>query len=98
MGPACGDRLPGRSDPGGPGAGQRGPAPGWTERQTLLLRAADELHTSARIARPTWDGLTAHLTARQLIELPMLVGHYHLLAFTLNSLQVQPEPGLPPMP
>jgi alkylhydroperoxidase family enzyme len=72
-------------------------APGWTERQSLLLRATDELHTGARITQPTWEGLTLHLTERQLIELPMLVGHYHLLAFTLNSLQVQPEPGLPPM-
>ena len=72
-------------------------APGWTERQSLLLRATDELHSGARISRPTWEGLAQHLTERQLIELPMLVGHYHLLAFTLNSLQVLPEPGLPPM-
>ncbi|MFD3504294.1 carboxymuconolactone decarboxylase family protein [Streptomyces sp. NPDC058678] len=72
-------------------------AEGWTERQSLLLRATDELRSGARISRPTWEGLTKHLTERQLIELPMLVGHYHLLAFTLNSLQVQPEPGLPPM-
>ncbi|MDQ1050880.1 carboxymuconolactone decarboxylase family protein [Streptomyces sp. V4I2] len=72
-------------------------APGWTERQSLLLRATDELRSAARISGPTWEGLTRHLTERQLIELPMLVGHYHLLAFTLNSLQVPPEPGLPPM-
>ncbi|MER5219894.1 carboxymuconolactone decarboxylase family protein [Streptomyces flaveus] len=72
-------------------------APGWTERQSLLLRATDELHSGARIGRSTWEGLAQHLTERQLIELPMLVGHYHLLAFTLNSLQVLPEPGLPPM-
>ncbi|MFI9586149.1 carboxymuconolactone decarboxylase family protein [Streptomyces sp. NPDC052236] len=73
-------------------------APGWTERQALLLRAADELHAAARISEPTWEALAGHLTERQLIELPVLVGHYHLLAFTLNSLRVQPEPGLPGMP
>jgi alkylhydroperoxidase family enzyme len=73
-------------------------AAGWTPRQSLLLRAADELRSEARISRSTWDGLATYLTERQLIELPMLVGHYHLLAFTLNSLQVQPEPGLPRMP
>jgi hypothetical protein len=28
----------------------------------------------------------------------MVVGQYHLVAFTLNSLGVQPEPGLPTMP
>jgi hypothetical protein len=26
-----------------------------------------------------------------MIELPMLIGHYHLMAFTLNSLGVQLE-------
>jgi hypothetical protein len=33
-----------------------------------------------------------------MIELPMLVGHYTLLAYTLNSLGVQPEEGSRPLP
>jgi 4-carboxymuconolactone decarboxylase len=73
-------------------------AEGWDERQSLLLRAADELHTDARISHATWEGLTAHLDEQQLIELPILVGQYHLVAFALNSLGVQPEPGLEPLP
>jgi 4-carboxymuconolactone decarboxylase len=73
-------------------------APGWDERQKLLLRAADELHADARISDATWAGLARHLGEQQLIELPMLVGQYHLVAFTLNSLGVQPEPGLEPLP
>ena len=28
----------------------------------------------------------------------MLVGQYHLVAFMLNSVGVQPEPGLEPLP
>lgn len=73
-------------------------APGWDERQATLLRAADELHADARISGGTWDDLARHLDEQQLIELPMLVGQYHLVAFTLNSLGVQPEPGLEPLP
>jgi 4-carboxymuconolactone decarboxylase len=73
-------------------------APGWDERQALLLRAADELHADARISTATWEGLARHLDQQQLIELPILVGHYHLVAFALNSLGVQPEPGLAPLP
>ena len=42
--------------------------------------------------------LAARYDERQLIELPMLVGHYHLVAFTLNSLGVQLEPGLEGLP
>ena len=40
--------------------------------------------------------LAEHLDERQLVELPMLVGHYHLVAFALNSLGVQIEDGAGP--
>jgi alkylhydroperoxidase family enzyme len=73
-------------------------ADGWGEREALLLRAADELHTDNRISDATWQGLSEHLDEKQLIELPILVGQYHLVAFALNSLGVQPEPGLEPLP
>lgn len=66
-------------------------ADGWAPLDALLLRAADELHADACITDATWAGLTAHYDERQMIELPMLVGHYHLVAFTLNSLGVQVE-------
>ena len=67
-------------------------AAGWSDLDGLLLRAADELHTDACLGDATWAALAAHYDERQLIELPMLVGHYHLVAFTLNSLGVQVEP------
>ena len=35
---------------------------------------------------------------KQLIEVPMLVGHYHMVAFALNSLGVEREPGVPGLP
>lgn len=73
-------------------------ASGWDEREALLLRAADELHGDARISDATWDELAGHLSEKQLIELPILVGQYHLVAFALNSLGVQSEPGLEPLP
>lgn len=66
-------------------------APGWTPADALLLRAADELHRDACITDATWAGLAARYDERQLIELPMLVGHYHMLAFALNTLGVQVE-------
>jgi len=75
---------------------RQGPdAGGWTELETALLRAADELHDGACIGDDTWSVLAAHLDERQLIEVPMLIGHYHLVAFTLNSLGVRREPGVP---
>ncbi len=71
---------------------QAGPdADGWSDADATLLRAADELHADAGISDPTWAALTARYDERQLIEVPMVVGHYHLVAFTLNSLGVQVE-------
>jgi len=75
---------------------QDGPdAPGWAPADATLLRAADELHDDSCITDATWAALAAHYDVRQLIELPMLVGHYHLVAYALNSLGVQREPGVP---
>ena len=68
-------------------------AEGWSDFDAALLRAVDELHSSARISDATWDVLASRYDEKQLIELPMLVGQYHLVAFTLNSLGVQLESG-----
>lgn len=75
-----------------------GPLEDWPGPDGVLLRAADELHEDACIAEDTWHGLATRYDAAQLIELPMLVGHYHLVAMTLNSLGVPLDPGLAGFP
>jgi 4-carboxymuconolactone decarboxylase len=70
-------------------------ASGWDPFEATLLRAADELHRDACVSDTTWAALASQYDERQLIELPMLVGHYHMVAFTLNTLGVQREPGVP---
>jgi alkylhydroperoxidase family enzyme len=72
--------------------------PAWSDDDVTLLRAADELHADAHIGDDTWAGLAARWTTAQLIELCMVVGQYHLVAFTLNSLGVQREPGVDGLP
>ena len=66
-------------------------AGGWSGRQTLLLRAADELHADRELSDGLWNELRPLLADTELIELCMLVGHYEMLAMTLNTLRVQPE-------
>jgi len=73
-------------------------APGWDPLDRTLLTAVDELHDDACITDATWSALTAHYDERQVIEVPMLVGQYHMVAFALNSLGVQREPGVPGLP
>jgi alkylhydroperoxidase family enzyme len=66
-------------------------AEGWTPSEATLLRAADELHADSRIGDDTWAALAAQWDEQQLIEVCMVVGQYHLVAMTLNSLGVEPE-------
>jgi 4-carboxymuconolactone decarboxylase len=72
--------------------------PEWDVFDAALLRAADELHDDACIGEATWAALAERYDEPQLIELPMLVGNYHLVAFTLNSLGVEREDGVPGFP
>jgi alkylhydroperoxidase family enzyme len=74
-------------------------AAAFSPRQALLLQAADELHSAQRtVSGELWQQLAGELSERELIELCMLVGHYEMLAMTLNALQVQPDAvaGKPP--
>ena len=73
-------------------------AAGLAPFDATLLQAADELHHDSVIGDDTWARLRERYDERQLIEVPMLIGHYTLLAFTLNSLGVQREEGVPGLP
>jgi AhpD family alkylhydroperoxidase len=71
---------------------REGPAAGgWSPRQALLLRAADELHATRTLSDDLWGELRPLLNDQELIELCMLTGHYEMLAMTLNALCVEPE-------
>ena len=75
-----------------------GPADALTGPDALLVRAADELHASSVIGDATWEELAERFADDQLIELCMVVGQYHLVGFTLNSLRIQPEAGVEGVP
>jgi alkylhydroperoxidase family enzyme len=73
-------------------------APGWSTADAALLRAADELHDCARISDGTWEELAQIYDDGGLLEIAMLVGHYHMVAFALNSLEVELDEGLEGLP
>ncbi len=77
----------------------RGPDTGsWSALDAALLRACDELHHESSISDDTWAILAEHYDDHQLIEVCMVIGQYHLVAFTLNSLGVEREPGVEGLP
>jgi 4-carboxymuconolactone decarboxylase len=73
-------------------------AAGWADHEATLIRAVDELHDEARISDATWDALAHEYDERQLIEAAILIGQYHMVAFALNSLGVELDEGLEPLP
>ncbi len=70
----------------------------WSAADRSILRACDELHTDKRLSAGTWAELAERYDEEQLIEFPMLVGQYAMIAMTLNSLGLEPEQGTPGLP
>lgn len=64
-------------------------APGWDGLDRAVLRAVEDLHGNAMISDDVWEGLAGLLDQRQLLELPILVGHYVMTAFVQNSLRTR---------
>ena len=68
---------------------------GISELDRLLLQATDELHADAHVSDATWQGLAAHLSTQQLMDVVFTVGQYNLVSMALNSFGVQLDDGLP---
>jgi 4-carboxymuconolactone decarboxylase len=66
----------------------------WSEGDAALVAAVDELYGSQRISAETIEDLKGSLSSEQMIELPMLVGHYVLLAGVLNSFSIVLDDGV----
>jgi alkylhydroperoxidase family enzyme len=72
--------------------------PAWSESDRLLVRLVDELHDTARVSDELWQALAAAWPAETLLELLVLVGWYHVIAFVANGARVQREPWAPSFP
>ncbi|MGE0392269.1 MAG: carboxymuconolactone decarboxylase family protein [Vicinamibacterales bacterium] len=76
----------------------KGPdAPGWSEKDRALLKAADELHTDQFITDATWTILTKYYNTAQMLDIIFMVGNYHLNAMYTNSVGM-PMDGVDGMP
>ncbi len=71
---------------------------GWSAEDAALIRAADELHVDYMISDATWASLVPRYEAKGMIEICMVVGQYHLVAFTLNSLGVELDADIEGLP
>lgn len=67
-------------------------ATGWSARERLLMGATEELIATKDLSDATWADLRAAYDERTVIELLLLVGHYDMLATTLMTLRLEPDP------
>ena len=66
-----------------------GSDPGWTDRERLLVTAADELHASTAISRETWVALAPLCTTAELVEAIYVVGQYTMLSMVANVVEAE---------
>jgi 4-carboxymuconolactone decarboxylase len=63
-----------------------------TERDRLLVRWVDELHDHGSVGDALWREMAVHWSEPQRIELMMLAGWYHAIAYVCNAARVPLEP------
>jgi alkylhydroperoxidase family enzyme len=77
---------------------QQGPdAPGWDPLEAEIVRAVDELYMDGGIGPSTWERLTAHFSAIQIMDMVFLVGCYDMLGMAIKTFNMQLEPGVAPL-
>jgi AhpD family alkylhydroperoxidase len=68
-------------------------AEGLSETEKLLLRVTEEVLATKDLTDATWSALRAAYDERTCIELLLLIGHYDMLATTLMTLRLTPDPA-----
>lgn len=67
------------------------PCKNWSDKEVLLVRAAEELIATYHINDTTFESLRKLFNTQQLIEIIFTVGQYCLVSMVCNSLGVQIE-------
>jgi alkylhydroperoxidase family enzyme len=65
--------------------------PVFSPGESLLIHLADELHDTAAVSDGLWTELARRWDTRQLLELLVLAGWYHLIAFVASGARVARE-------
>ena len=70
-------------------------ADGWDEFDRLLLRAVDEMKSTANMSDEVYDGLAARYDEQQMMDVVHTYGAYNLVSTCLNVFGVQLEADVP---
>ncbi len=64
---------------------------GWSELETALIMATDQLANNAYIEQPVWNMLRRHYSEADILAMIGLVAHYHWVTMMTQSMRVQLE-------
>ena len=63
----------------------------WTDEDRATLTFVDELHDHGRVSDATWAAMRVRFSDATLIELLVLAGWYHAIAYLASSARVELE-------
>jgi 4-carboxymuconolactone decarboxylase len=63
----------------------------WDADQAAVFRLSDELHDTGTLSDEAWTELAARFDQRQILELIVTAGWYHLIGFVCNGARVEIE-------
>ncbi len=69
-----------------------GPSPEWSDRDRTLIAVVDSLHEHADVPDALWAALRVEWSDEQILEILVLAGWYHSIAYVANTLRVPLEP------
>lgn len=70
----------------------------WSEVDSSLIAAADDLCVDDCVSDATWQRLASRWTEAELMEIVMVAGMYRMVSGFLNSVGVELDPGIPGWP
>ncbi len=65
--------------------------PVWTERESILIRLADELHDTATVSDELWAMLSEGWSEMEILEMIAVCGNYHGVSFLTNAVKMNLE-------
>ncbi|MBV9044388.1 MAG: carboxymuconolactone decarboxylase family protein [Alphaproteobacteria bacterium] len=70
---------------------KKGAGAGWSPKDAVLIKLADELHHDQFVTDATWAEMTKHYTQKQCMDAVFTAGQYTQVSMFLNTFGVQLE-------
>lgn len=70
----------------------------WSEKESLVLQAVNEIHERSNIEASTWDSLSHHFSTQELLDVVFTVGGYIVSGLYMNVIGLPLKDGMKGFP